>query len=57
MFGCEVQLSFKSLLGQSVLTLRLPSGLTEGDVVRMESSALDPLGDVNPLYVRIHVTA
>jgi molecular chaperone DnaJ len=48
MLGCEVQLSLESLIGHSVVTLRLPSGLAEGDVLRM--------GDVNQLYIRVHVT-
>jgi molecular chaperone DnaJ len=48
MLGCEVKLSLESLFGHSVVTLRLPSGLSEGDVLRTD--------DVNPLYVRIHVT-
>ena len=47
MLGCEVQLSLESLLGDSIVTLRLPSGLAEGDVLRM--------GDMNPLYIRVHV--
>ena len=35
MLECEVQLPQESILGNSIVTLRLPSGLTEGDVILM----------------------
>lgn len=58
MLGCEVKFPFESILGRTMLAFQLPSGLSEGDIIRTEmNAALHFSGLSNPLYLRIHITA